>query len=153
MSGRSWVGRCGCWATPTTQRTQIKQAYEKLGDALRSQRLTGGKIKFWRGICLLACATRRCHPSKQNPSLKYVIPQVVPLWTDTMVIPKTAPNPDAAYAWINFMLQPGWQPKFVNGLRCHPNRVAVEQLPPQVRNNPNLFPPESMQSVSIALLG
>jgi len=56
-----------------------------------------------------------------------------------MVIPKTAPNPDAAYAWINFMLQPGWQPKSVNGLAYYPNRVAVEQLPPQVATIPTYF--------------
>jgi len=115
------VGRCGCWATPTTQRTSRKsKAYEKLKAILPADRLTRRLAKSNSGgDLLLAMCYSRCHPSKKKPSLKYVIPAVV-LWTDTMVIPKTAPNPDAAYAWINFMLQPGWQPKFVNGLALPP---------------------------------
>jgi len=62
-----------------------------------------------------------------------------------MVIPKTAPNPDGAYAWIDYMLQPEVAAQMCQRLSfATPNQVAVEQLPPQVRNNPNLFPPESI---------
>jgi len=72
-------------------------------------------------MCYSADAIR---VNKENPSLKYLIPRSgSSLWTDTMV--KTAPL-DAAYAWINFMLQPQ-VPKSVSDLALLPNRVAVEQ--------------------------
>lgn len=131
--------------------SQIKQAYEKLRailpaiaafdtDAWQNQILAGDLLL---AMCYSAGAIR---VNKENPSLKYVIPRSgSSLWTDTMVIPKTAPNPDAAYAWINFVLQPEVAAQVCQRLGvATPNRVAVEQLPPQVRNNPNLFPPESI---------
>lgn len=131
--------------------SQIKQAYEKLRAILpaiaafdtgawQNQILAGDLLL---AMCYSADAIR---VNKENPSLKYVIPRSgSSLWTDTMVIPKTAPNPDAAYAWINFMLQPEVAAQVCQRLGvATPNRVAVEQLPPQVRNNPNLFPPESI---------
>jgi len=85
----------------------------------------------------------RCDPSKQREPQ----PQVLDsrsgssLWTDTMVTENRS-QPDAAYAWINFMLQPQVVCQRLGF--ATPNRVAVEQLPAQVRNNPNLFPPESI---------
>jgi len=42
---------------------------------------------------------------------------------------ENAPNPDAAYAWINFMLQPQVAAQICQRLGfATPNRVAVEQL-------------------------
>jgi spermidine/putrescine transport system substrate-binding protein len=63
---------------------------------------------------------------------------------DTLVIPKTAPNPEGAYAWINFMLQPDIAAEICERLSfATPNQEALKQLPPEVRNNPTLFPPNS----------
>lgn len=131
--------------------SQIKQAYEKL-KALKPG-IAAFETDAWQnqilaGDLLLAM----CYSSdgvqviKEDPSLRYVIPRSgSSLWTDTMVIPTTAPNPDAAYAWIGYMLQPEVAAQMCQRLGfATPNRVAVEQLPPQVRNNPNLFPPESI---------
>lgn len=129
--------------------SQIKQAYEKLKalkpaiaafdtDAWQNQILAGDLL------LAMSYSSDAIRVIKENPSLKYVIPRSgSSLWTDTMVIPKTAPNPDGAYAWIDYMLQPEVAAQMCQRLSfATPNRVAVEQLPPQVRNNPNLFPPE-----------
>lgn len=131
--------------------SQVKQAYEKLEalkpaiaafdtDAWQNQILAGDLLL---AMCYSADAIRVI---KQNPRLKYVIPRSgSSLWTDTMVIPKTAPNPDGAYAWLNFMLQPDVAAQMCQRLSfATPNRVAVEQLPSQLRNDTNLFPPESI---------
>lgn len=131
--------------------SQIKQAYEKLKalkpaiaafdtDAWQNQILAGDLL------LAMSYSSDAIRVIKENPSLKYVIPRSgSSLWTDTMVIPKTAPNPDGAYAWIDYMLQPEVAAQMCQRLSfATPNRVAVEQLPPQVRNNPNLFPPESI---------
>lgn len=131
--------------------SQIKQAYEKL-QALKPS-LAAFETDAWRnqilaGDLLLAMcySADSIQVNKENPSLKYVIPQSgSSLWTDTMAIPKNAPNLDAAYAWINFMLQPDIAAQICQRLSIAiPNQAAVEKLPPEVANNANLFPPESI---------
>lgn len=79
----------------------------------------------------------------QNPKLNYVIPASgTSLWVDTMVIPKTAPNPDAAYAWLNFMLQPEVAAKLTERLSfATTNQAAINRLPEALRSNTTLFPP------------
>ncbi|AFY31701.1 spermidine/putrescine ABC transporter substrate-binding protein [Calothrix sp. PCC 7507] len=130
---------------------QIKQAYEKLKvlkpaiaafdtDAWQNQILAGDLVL---AMCYSADAIR---VSKENPHLKYVIPRSgSSLWTDTIIIPKTAPNLDGAYAWINFILQPEVAAQVSQRLSvATPNRSGFEQLPKQIQNNTNLFPPESI---------
>ncbi len=129
----------------------IKQAYEKLKalkptiaafdtDAWRNQILAGDLLL---AMCYSADAVKI---SNENPKLKYVVPRSgSSLWTDTIVIPKSAPNPEGAYAWINFMLQPDVAAQMSKRLAiATPSRAAVEQLPVHVKNDSKLFPPESV---------
>lgn len=45
--------------------------------------------------------------AQQNPDLIYVLPaEGAGIWFDNLVIPKDAPHPDAAAAFINYVLQP-----------------------------------------------
>jgi spermidine/putrescine transport system substrate-binding protein len=72
-----------------------------------------------------------------------------------MVIPKTAPNPDAAYAWIEFMLQPEIAANSTERLFfATPNKAAIAKLPKALRSNTSLFPPVTAikKSESIAPL-
>ncbi len=130
---------------------QIKQAYEKLQElkpaiaafdteAWQNQILAGDLVL---AMCYSADALR---VSKENPKLKYVIPRSgSSLWTDTIVIPKTASNLDGAYAWINFMLQPEVAAQISLRLNiATPNLAGFEQLPITVQQNTSLFPPESI---------
>ncbi|WP_246844547.1 PotD/PotF family extracellular solute-binding protein, partial [Hydrocoleum sp. CS-953] len=78
------------------------------------------------------------------------------LWTDTLVIPKNAPNPDGAYQWINFMLQPDIAAEIVERLSfTTPSREAYQLLPEELKEDPTLFPPESIiqNCESLAPLG
>ncbi|MBD2777937.1 polyamine ABC transporter substrate-binding protein [Iningainema tapete] len=131
--------------------SEIKQAYEKLmlikeaiaafdTDAWRNQ-IVAGDLAL--AMCYSADAVKI---SKEHPKLKYVIPKSgSSLWTDTIVIPKTAPNQDSAYAWINFIMQPEVSARISQRLSiATPNRAGYEQLPKKVQKNPNLFPPESI---------
>jgi spermidine/putrescine transport system substrate-binding protein len=75
---------------------------------------------------------------------------------DTLVIPKTAPNLEAAYAWINFMLKPDVAAQICERLSfATPNQEAFNLLAPEVKKNPRLFPPDSMleRCESIAPVG
>jgi spermidine/putrescine transport system substrate-binding protein len=135
----------------TRNEKQIAQAYEKLKilkpaiaafdtDAWRNQILAGDLLL---AMCYSADGIKM---NKENPKLKFITPRSgSSLWTDTMVIPKTAPNPEAAYAWMNFMLQPEVAAGMCKRLSFStPNRAAIELLPQSIKRNPNLFPPESL---------
>ena len=82
----------------------------------------------------------------ENPDLGYVIPESgASLWTDTMAIPITAPNPDGAHAWIDFMLRPDVAASVTESLNfATPSREAFALLPTDISENPSLFPPEDV---------
>lgn len=130
---------------------QIEQAYQKLKELKPS--IAAFETDAWRNQILagdllvaMCYSTDGVPVSKENPNLKYVIPRSgSSLWTDTIAIPKSAPNPDAAYAWINYMLQPEVAAQLCQRLGvATPNQVALKQLPSDIRNNTNLFPPKSI---------
>lgn len=137
----------------STKPREIRQAYEKLlklKPAVTTFTTDAWKDRLLAGDLLLAMvysadAVRLIH---ENPDSKlaYVIPKSgTSLWSDTMVIPRTAPNPDAAYAWINFMLQPAIAADITQRLFfATPNQGAMDQLPTSLRNNQNLFPPDEV---------
>lgn len=135
----------------STNQDQVKQAYEKLvelkpaiasftTDAWRPQMLTGD-LKI--AMCYSSDANEVI---SDNDKLKYVVPKSgSSLWTDTLVIPQGAPNPEAAYKWINFLLQPDVAASLVERLSFStPSEDAFSLLPPEVRQNDILFPPESV---------
>ncbi len=50
-----------------------------------------------------------------NPNIKFVMPtEGCMLWSDNMVIPVGAPNPTAAYAWMNYVYKPENQAQIAN---------------------------------------
>jgi spermidine/putrescine transport system substrate-binding protein len=129
---------------------QIQQAYQKLAtlkpnvasfttDAWRPQVLSGDLMI---AMCYSSDANELF---EENEDLRYLLPKSgSSLWMDTLVIPKTAPNPTGAYAWINFMLQPDVAAQICERLSfATPNKEAVNLLPAEVQNNQSLFPPES----------
>jgi spermidine/putrescine transport system substrate-binding protein len=139
----------------STNPKEIKQAYEKLvklkpaiasftSDAWRSQ-LVAGDLLLAMGYSADAVAV-----AQQDDKFKYVIPKSgTSLWSDTMVIPKTAPNPNAAYAWINYMLQPSVASQVTQRLFfATPNQAAYDQLPSPLRDSEILFPRESLLTKS-----
>lgn len=145
----------------STNPDEIKKAFDRLmelkpaiatftTDAWRDQMIAGDLLiaMVYSSDAILAM--------NENPKLKYVIPASgTSVWSDTMVIPKTAPNPDAAYAWIEFMLQPEVASKVTERLFfATPNQAAFEELPKDLQNNLSLFPPQTSldQSESIAPL-
>lgn len=79
-------------------------------------------VHAWDGWCNYGIA--------ENPDIKYVIPQEgSDLWVDTMVILKNAEHKDAAYDFVNFMLDPknhGWAAE--NILYKVPNEPAMAAL-------------------------
>ncbi|WOD38283.1 spermidine/putrescine ABC transporter substrate-binding protein [Nodosilinea sp. E11] len=82
----------------------------------------------------------------EDDRIEYVIPASgSSLWTDTLAIPTTAPNVDAAYQWINFLLEPEVASAAVERLYfATANQAAFELLPNEIRENPDLYPAEEI---------
>lgn len=76
----------------------------------------------------------------------YTIPKEGALmWFDMMAIPKDAPHPDAAHAFINFILQPQIIARNSNETR-YANAVPASKpyLDPEIVNNPAILPPAAV---------
>jgi spermidine/putrescine transport system substrate-binding protein len=134
----------------STDPQHIQQAYQKLmelksnlasftSDAWRPQVLSGDLLV---AMCYSADANEIM---EENESLEYVVPKSgSSLWMDTLVIPKSAPNLEGAYAWINFMLQPDVAAEVCKRLSfATPNEKAFNLLPTEVKSNQSLFPPKA----------
>jgi len=135
----------------STNREEVNQAYQKLRElkpAIASFTTDAWKEQILAGDLLIAMgySADAIEVTEENPDLKYVIPRSgTSLWTDTMVIPKTAPNPEAAYSWISFMLEPSVAALVTETLNfATANNTALKNLPEKITKNPTLFPPESV---------
>lgn len=131
----------------TQEPTQIAAAAKKLKElkpAIASFQSFGWEDQILSGDLLLAMAYSGTGNNLMatNPDLEYVIPiSGTSLWTDTMVIPKFAPNPEAAYRWINFLLDPKNVASMLEKLKFAPtNQAAVDLLPAALKNNEKMFP-------------
>jgi spermidine/putrescine transport system substrate-binding protein len=80
-------------------------------------------VQAWDGWCNYGIA--------ENPQIKYVIPKEgSDLWVDTMVVMKASANKDAAFQFINFMLDAknhAWAAQNID--YKVPNKPAMESLP------------------------
>lgn len=134
----------------STDPQHIQQAYQKLMElkpSLASFTSDGWRTQILSGDLLVAM----CYSSDanevmpENEDLAYIVPlSGTSLWMDTIAIPKTAPNVEGAYAWINFLLQPDVAVEVCKRLSfATPNQEAFNLLPPEIQNNQSLFPPES----------
>ena len=86
----------------------------------------------WTGEAFLA--------ANENPAIKYVYPKEgAIIWQDNYAVPKDSPHLDAAYAWLNYSLQPDL---FWLMLRdfpyTNPNKAALEYAR---ANQPDLYNP------------
>lgn len=79
---------------------------------------------------------------KENPNIRFVFPKEgFVIWVDAFAIPKNAPHPDAAYRFINFMLEAssGRKAALSEGhALC--NQRAIASLPRRIRENTVLYP-------------
>ncbi|HIK46081.1 MAG TPA: spermidine/putrescine ABC transporter substrate-binding protein [Leptolyngbyaceae cyanobacterium M65_K2018_010] len=134
-----------------TDPNQIRAAFDRLQilkPAIAAFQSFGWENQLLAGdlaLCMTYSHLGNALPA-EHTHLKYVIPRSgSSLWTDTMVIPKTAPNPEAAYAWLNFMLEPENAAFAVGKLGfATPSQAAFELLSPELQQRETLFPPESV---------
>lgn len=79
---------------------------------------------------------------KENPKLEFIYPKDgFVIWVDNFAIPKNAPHQKNAYLFLNFMLRADIAKAVsLNNDFPTPNLAAKKLLPPEVRNNPIIYP-------------
>lgn len=98
-------------------------------------------------------AKRRAMEAHKSFKLNYVIPKSgAAIGFDMMVIPKDAPNPEAAIQWINFIQNPEVNAEITNKV-FYPtaNLAAKKFVKPEIANDPTVYPPESVMKTLFLL--
>jgi putrescine transport system substrate-binding protein len=81
----------------------------------------------------------------RDVEIRYVIPKEgATLWIDTLAIPKDAPHPANAHRLIDYLMRPDVIAE-VTKATFYPNAnsAADELLPPEIRNDPMVYPDAS----------
>ncbi len=83
---------------------------------------------------------------EEDDDLSYVVPEEGSIrWEDTMCIPKGAPHPDNAHAFINFILTPEVHAAIATYIKyACPNRSALAFIPKEDLENPAIYPPREV---------
>lgn len=83
---------------------------------------------------------------RENSDVQYAIPvSGCSIWLDSLCIPKSAPHPERAYEWINYILEPKVGAAIANFTRyATPNKLALPLIDEELKNDKNLYPSESV---------
>lgn len=95
-------------------------------------------------------AADRAAEADRGVEVSYVIPvEGASLWFDMMAIPADAPNPEAAHAFINFILEPEIAAGITNYVwYANPNAAADPFVEPEILEDPAIYPtPEVMANL------
>ncbi|MBK8051391.1 MAG: spermidine/putrescine ABC transporter substrate-binding protein [Anaerolineales bacterium] len=127
----------------STDRAQLEEAKTKLAELVKGIKvfdsdspktaLIAGDVDLgitWTAEAVLA--------QRENPAIQYIYPTEGPiLWQDNYAIPAGAPHADAAYAWLNYTLQPDVFWKMLEEFPyTNPNSGALEFAK---TNHPDLY--------------
>lgn len=80
-------------------------------------------------------------------NLEYVIPtQGADKYVDSMVVLADAPHPGNAHVFMNFVYEPEVSANLMTAITYrNANKAAYDLLPPELRNNPIVFPPKDVE--------
>ncbi|WP_420849051.1 polyamine ABC transporter substrate-binding protein [Pseudomonas jilinensis] len=100
----------------------------------------------WSGSILQADA--RAQEAGNGVQLEYRIPKEgTQVWFDLMAIPRDAPNPAGAHAFINHILEPEVVAAISNEVGyANPNQAATPLVKESLRTNPGAYPPAQVQA-------
>ncbi len=99
-------------------------------------------------------ARDRAHDANKSIEIKYMVPKEGSiLWFDMLAMPKDAPDPDSAYAYMNYIMTPQVSADISNFKRYATANAAAQPLVlPAVLNDPGIYPPpEVRQKLAVQL--
>lgn len=139
------------YSVNSTDPGELEAAYRKLLEikpALSAFKSFGWQEELLGGDLLVshAYSVEAIPATEEDENLDYIVPDSgAVIWTDTLVIPTSAPNVDAAYQWINFNLQSEVSKGLVERLSiATPNGKTLEILSSDLLENTDLFPPQEV---------
>jgi len=81
----------------------------------------------------------------KDETLRYAIPEPSTLWTDNMAVLKSAPHPDVAHEFINYILDPKVGAELANYTGfATPNEAAMPLIDKDTRNDSQVYPPQKV---------
>ena len=91
-------------------------------------------------------AATSAREAKNGINIAYSIPdEGTTLWLDMLVMPKSAPHENNAYAYMNYLLDPKVIANISNSIHyANPNAAADEFLNPDVKQDLAIYPPKSV---------
>jgi putrescine transport system substrate-binding protein len=97
-------------------------------------------------------ARDRAQDANKGVEIKYNIPKEgTILWFDMLAIPKDAPHPESAYAFMNFVMTPEVISEITN-FKGYANANAGAKPLPSVKNDPGIYPtPEMLPKLTVQL--
>jgi putrescine transport system substrate-binding protein len=92
-------------------------------------------------------AKNRAAEAKNKVEIAYSIPtEGAMIWIDMMAIPKDAPHPGNALAWIDNILDPRVAASISNTVAyANPNEKATSLVAEAIRNDPGIYPPQEVR--------
>jgi putrescine transport system substrate-binding protein len=99
-------------------------------------------------------ARDRAREANKGIEIKYSVPKEGSiLWFDMLAVPKDAPDPDSAYAFLNYMMTPKVIADVSNFKRYADANTAAQALVlSEVKNDPGIYPPpEQRQALAVQL--
>jgi putrescine transport system substrate-binding protein len=92
-------------------------------------------------------ARNRAREANKGVDINYGVPKEGSvMWFDMMAIPKDAPNPDSAYAFMNYVMRPQVSADFSNFMRyATANAASQPLLQTAVRDDPGIYPPQELR--------
>jgi putrescine transport system substrate-binding protein len=99
-------------------------------------------------------ARDRAREANKGIEVKYFVPKEGSiLWFDMLAIPKDAPNPESAYAYLNYIMEPKVIADISNFKRYANGNLASQPLVlAAVKDDPGIYPPpEQRQKLAVQL--
>jgi putrescine transport system substrate-binding protein len=99
-------------------------------------------------------ARDRAREAGKGIEVKYAVPKEGSiLWFDMLAIPKDAPDPDSAYAFLNYLMTPKVIAEISNFKRyANADAQAQSLVDPAVLNDPGIYPPvEQREKLAVQL--
>jgi putrescine transport system substrate-binding protein len=92
-------------------------------------------------------ARDRAREANKGIEIKYAVPKEGSiLWFDMLAVPKDAPHPDSAYAFMNYIMIPQVIADISNYKRYANANLASQPLVlPSVRDDPGIYPPSELR--------
>jgi len=96
----------------------------------------------------------RAHEANKGIDIQYTVPKEGTIqWMDMLAIPKDAPHPDSAYAFMNYIMTPQVIADISNFKRyANGNKASLPLIQASVTNDPGIYPtPEIQKRLTLQL--